>query len=195
LLHENHTSYFDIFIIIVVFTGTNLNAQPDAKGDHRSILGSWVLLSKKLDGKVATTDIASSKEPRRGCMLITDAHVLFGGIDVTTRKLSKITHGGSYTFTGDRFVETLEFGTPPQTYKHTVWVEGDRLYKVGSIGKNKMMMEEVWVRFTSAELDHLSQSKQPSTIGQQLIDLKSARDSGAITEAEYQTQKAKVLGK
>jgi hypothetical protein len=27
-----------------------------------------------------------------------------------------------------------------------------------------------------------------------MIDLKAARDSGAITEAEYQTQKAKVLG-
>lgn len=32
------------------------------------------------------------------------------------------------------------------------------------------------------------------TTGQQLIDLKSARDAGAITDAEYQTQKAKVLG-
>jgi len=33
------------------------------------------------------------------------------------------------------------------------------------------------------------------TIGQQLIDLKKAKDSGAITEAEYQAQKAMVLGK
>ncbi len=34
---------------------------------------------------------------------------------------------------------------------------------------------------------------QPS-IGQQLIDLQKARDSGAMTESEYQAQKAKVLG-
>jgi hypothetical protein len=31
------------------------------------------------------------------------------------------------------------------------------------------------------------------TIGQQLIDLKKARDAGAITEAEYEAEKAKLL--
>jgi hypothetical protein len=31
------------------------------------------------------------------------------------------------------------------------------------------------------------------TIGQQLIDLQKAKDAGAITDAEYQTQKAKLL--
>jgi histidinol phosphatase-like enzyme len=35
---------------------------------------------------------------------------------------------------------------------------------------------------------------QSPTVGQQLIDLQKARDAGIITEAEYQTQKAKVLG-
>jgi len=34
---------------------------------------------------------------------------------------------------------------------------------------------------------------QKATIGQQLIDLKTAKDTGAITDAEYQVQKAKVL--
>ena len=33
------------------------------------------------------------------------------------------------------------------------------------------------------------------TLGQQLIDLKRARDTGAITEAEYQCQRAKLVGK
>jgi hypothetical protein len=33
------------------------------------------------------------------------------------------------------------------------------------------------------------------TIGQQLIDLQKAREAGAITEAEYQTQKTKLLGR
>ena len=32
------------------------------------------------------------------------------------------------------------------------------------------------------------------TTGQQLIDLQKARDSGAITDAEYQAQKARMLG-
>lgn len=31
------------------------------------------------------------------------------------------------------------------------------------------------------------------TLGQQLIDLQKAKESGAITDAEYQTQKAKLL--
>jgi len=34
---------------------------------------------------------------------------------------------------------------------------------------------------------------QKPTVGQQLIDLKKARDAGAITDAEYQAQRAKVL--
>jgi len=32
------------------------------------------------------------------------------------------------------------------------------------------------------------------TVGQQLIDLQKARDAGAITEGEYQAEKAKILG-
>lgn len=31
------------------------------------------------------------------------------------------------------------------------------------------------------------------TTGQQLVDLQRAKDSGALTDAEYQTQKSKVL--
>lgn len=34
---------------------------------------------------------------------------------------------------------------------------------------------------------------QPVSVGQQLIDLQKAKDTGAITDAEYQAQKAKVL--
>ena len=33
------------------------------------------------------------------------------------------------------------------------------------------------------------------TIGQQLIDLQKAKDSGVITETEFQEQKAKLLGR
>lgn len=35
---------------------------------------------------------------------------------------------------------------------------------------------------------------QTATTGQQLVDLQKAKDSGAITDAEYQVQKAKLLG-
>jgi hypothetical protein len=33
-----------------------------------------------------------------------------------------------------------------------------------------------------------------TTVGQQLIDLQNAKQAGAITEEEYQTEKAKILG-
>jgi hypothetical protein len=33
------------------------------------------------------------------------------------------------------------------------------------------------------------------TLGQQLIDLQKAKDAGIITDAEYQSQKAKLLSK
>lgn len=35
---------------------------------------------------------------------------------------------------------------------------------------------------------------QSPTVGQQLIDLKKARESGAITDAEYQAARARLLG-
>ena len=34
-----------------------------------------------------------------------------------------------------------------------------------------------------------------ATVGKQMMDLKAARDTGAITEAEYQAQRARVLGR
>jgi len=40
---------------------------------------------------------------------------------------------------------------------------------------------------------HKSVTMGPTT-GQQLIDLQKAKDAGAITDAEYQAQKAKLLG-
>jgi len=39
-----------------------------------------------------------------------------------------------------------------------------------------------------------NQEAQNPTIGQQLIDLQKAKDAGAITDSEYQAQKAKLLG-
>ena len=33
-----------------------------------------------------------------------------------------------------------------------------------------------------------------ATLGQQLLDLKKAKDAGALTDAEYQQQKTKLLG-
>ena len=40
--------------------------------------------------------------------------------------------------------------------------------------------------------DTITKSQTP-TVGQQLVDLQRAKDSGAITDTEYQAQKAKLL--
>ncbi len=40
---------------------------------------------------------------------------------------------------------------------------------------------------------HTTTVKQCPTIGQQLIDLQKAKESGAITDSEYQAEKAKIL--
>jgi hypothetical protein len=39
----------------------------------------------------------------------------------------------------------------------------------------------------------IGQQLTAPTLGQQLMDLQKAKDSGAITDAEYQAQKAKLL--
>jgi hypothetical protein len=36
--------------------------------------------------------------------------------------------------------------------------------------------------------------ERKASVGQQLTDLKTAKDAGAITDVEYETQKAKLLG-
>lgn len=41
--------------------------------------------------------------------------------------------------------------------------------------------------------DKTTNVKQEPTVGQQLLDLQKAKSSGAITDAEYQTEKAKIL--
>ena len=37
-------------------------------------------------------------------------------------------------------------------------------------------------------------AKHGTTLGQELIDLQKARDSGALTETEYQAQREKLVG-
>jgi hypothetical protein len=46
---------------------------------------------------------------------------------------------------------------------------------------------------TATTDQHPVQQTIAPTVGQQLLDLKKARDAGAITEQEYETEKAKIL--
>jgi hypothetical protein len=53
---------------------------------------------------------------------------------------------------------------------------------------------------TTNSTDKTSNNQHPvvdqiqPTVGQQLIDLKKAKDTGAISDAEYEAEKAKLLG-
>jgi hypothetical protein len=50
---------------------------------------------------------------------------------------------------------------------------------------------------STTNTDHhptIGQETIAPTLGQQLIDLQKAKDAGAITDAEYQAEKAKLLG-
>jgi hypothetical protein len=44
-----------------------------------------------------------------------------------------------------------------------------------------------------AAIGNRGTDRSTGTLGQQLIDLQKAKEAGAISEAEYQTQKAKLL--
>jgi hypothetical protein len=39
-----------------------------------------------------------------------------------------------------------------------------------------------------------NRTPETATVGQQLVDLQKAKESGAISEAEFEMQKAKILG-
>jgi hypothetical protein len=46
-----------------------------------------------------------------------------------------------------------------------------------------------------ASIGNRDAQRSSNTLGQQLIDLQKAKDSGAMTESEYEAQKAKLLSK
>ena len=46
-----------------------------------------------------------------------------------------------------------------------------------------------------AAIGNRDAQRASNTLGQQLVDLKKAKDAGAITDSEYEVQKAKLLGK
>ena len=47
--------------------------------------------------------------------------------------------------------------------------------------------------FCGCAIEIGNRAPEKDTLGQQLIDLKKAKDSGAISDSEYETQKSKLL--
>jgi hypothetical protein len=44
-----------------------------------------------------------------------------------------------------------------------------------------------------ASIGNQESARGRATLGQQLVDLQKAKDAGALSDAEYQTQKSKLL--
>ena len=51
----------------------------------------------------------------------------------------------------------------------------------------------LWLSGCVAAIGNRDAHHGSGTLGQQLIDLQKAKEAGAISEAEYQTQKARLL--
>ena len=66
-------------------------------------------------------------------------------------------------------------------------------WKIGTLTATIALISGLVVGCAWSIGEHKDHS-QP-TRGQELMDLKRAKDTGAITEEEYQTQKQRVLGK
>lgn len=61
------------------------------------------------------------------------------------------------------------------------------------IGLSVMLMLTVLLLPGCLVIGSSKSHTNPPTLGQQLSDLKTAHDEGAMTEAEYETAKAKLL--
>ena len=51
----------------------------------------------------------------------------------------------------------------------------------------------VYVLFCGCAIEIGNRAPDKDTLGQQLVDLKKAKDAGAISDSEYEAQKAKLL--
>ena len=51
----------------------------------------------------------------------------------------------------------------------------------------------IWLSGCVASIGNRDARHGGGTIGQQLIDLQKAKEAGALTDAEYQTEKARLL--
>lgn len=76
----------------------------------------------------------------------------------------------------------------PATRGPDIWSKSGRQ---GGQGWRNMGGSAVVYGAEAANADH---EEQGTTVGQQLIDLQKAKNSGALTEGEYQKEKAKLLG-
>ncbi len=183
-------------ILTAVVCTVVLFAANESKGEDsaEALSGTWVVESLKA-GQQGVVKYSETKEPRP-VFFITGPHFIWGRLDPKTMKIIELRHSGKLVAgeKKDVFVEEVEHGNrigkamEGNSYESTIRLEGEKLIKTRD---NKGQLEEqVFVRFRSLPS---SDEAASATIGQQLIDLKKAKDAGAISDEEFEKEKAKLL--
>ncbi len=178
-------------LMLSVLAALNLNAQQPAKDALNPLVGTWMWVETRNSITKETTEFRIPKGNRLFAV-ISDTHAIYGPIDPTTMKLVKADFGCVCTVEGNKWTERWDFGSDAgKTFKFEWKMEGEKLLK---IDPKKGGGIQVWERFRPKSPEQLTPSEANKTAGQQLIDLKKAKDAGALTDEEYQAQKAKLLG-
>jgi hypothetical protein len=176
-------------ILATSLAALQLHGQPQGPNATNRLAGTWTYVESVHTNPQKTTDHRPQLE--RMFAVISDTHSIYGMIDPETMLLKKVNFGCSYTLEGSKWTEQWDFGANAgKKFIFELRFEGDKMYKTSADGKNGQLTQ-VWERFkrpaqTAAE-------KEGASVGQQLMDLKKAKDAGAITDEEYQAQKAKLL--
>ena len=162
-------------------------------------VGTWVIESLQV-GDEKPEEYKDAKEARE-ILILTQDHAIYGSIDPVKKSISYLRHAHQLEGSSpEKIKATNVWRIPSRTNQGTgavayysLSLDGDKLIKVGAWGSGKLAnvsRRQVWVRFD----DFSATSPQnPSTLGDKLIGLKKAYDAGALTEKEYQQQKAKLL--
>ena len=162
-------------------------------------VGTWVIESLQV-GDEKPEEYKDAKEARE-ILILTQDHAIYGSIDPVKKSISDLRHAHQLEGSSPEKIKAINvWRVPGRTNQgigsvayYSLSLDGDKLIKVGAWGSGKLAnvsRRQVWVR-----LDDFSGTgpQNSSTLGDKLIGLKKAYDAGALTEREYQQEKAKLL--
>ena len=190
------TSVLPILVVCLGTLGTQC-VQGDSPLDP--YVGTWVIESLQV-GDEKPEEYKDAKEARE-ILILTQDHAIYGSIDPMKKSISDLRHAHQLEGSSpEKIKATKVWGLPgfwekgkgTETF-YSLSLDGDKLVKVGAWGGGDLAnvpRRQVWVRFDDFSA---SSPQNSSTLGDKLIGLKKAYDAGALTEKEYQQQKAKLL--
>jgi hypothetical protein len=120
--------------------------QGDNEAVERKVIGTWKLVSATYGGeKVDLEELGITLKH------ITPTSFVWLSYDPDTKLVSR-TSGGTYTFKGDQFEETPQYGfgedfdiIRAKPHSFTIKIDGDKWHHNGTLS-NDLKIEEVWER-------------------------------------------------